>query len=122
MKDVLRLRHIPVICNHSADGMNVLATIALMVSLLAMSVTVASADISRPSCSSQMRADNLCHAAGLPGSAAETVKKPGICLVCLIPADGIGLALHRETRVRTALGATILSDARRTVPWRPPRG
>lgn len=92
-----------------------------MVSLLAMSVTVASADITQPPCSSQLRADDMCYAAGLPGGGAEAIKKPGVCLLCLIPTDSIGIPAHRATRIHAAFGTAIPSGARWTVPWRPPR-
>lgn len=94
----------------------------LMVSLLAMSVAVAGADIARPSCSAQIRADDMCYAAGLPGSQAETVKKPGFCFVCLAPGGGDGVEPARPgSRVAAEFGAAVLADARWTSPWRPPR-
>lgn len=93
----------------------------LMVSLLAMSFTVAGADITQPPCHSQIRADDLCHATSLPGSAAETVKKPGVCLVCLVASDRTAIPMHRETRIHATFGTAALPDGRWTVPWRPPR-
>ncbi|WP_131023329.1 hypothetical protein [Paracoccus sediminis] len=101
--------------------MRVLATIMMMVSLLAMSVAVAGADIAEPPCSPQIRADDMCYAAGLAGGAAESVKKPGVCLVCLAPPAGSGNPVHHGRRVHAAFGAAILSESRWTVPWRPPR-
>lgn len=102
-------------------GMKILATVMLMMSLLAMSVTVAGADITRPPCSSQIRADDMCHAAGLPGSQAETVKKPGVCFLCLVPATDGGDAARPGSRVHATFGAAALADARWAIPWRPPR-
>lgn len=93
----------------------------LMMSLLAMSVTVASADIARPPCHSQIRADDMCHAARLPGSTAEPVTKPGACFLCLVPACGADDLVPQQSRVHAAFGAAHPSDARRTSPWRPPR-
>ncbi len=93
----------------------------LMMSLLAMSVTVASADIARPPCHFQIRADNMCHAASLPGSTAEPVKKPGVCFLCLAPACGADGLVPQQSRLHAAFGAVHLSDARWTSPWRPPR-
>lgn len=94
----------------------------MMMSLLAMSVGVAGADITRPPCSTQLRADDMCHAAALPGSQAETVKKPGVCLVCLVPGgDDAADPARAETRLYAASGTVAPGDARRTGPWRPPR-
>lgn len=93
----------------------------LMMSLLAMSVTVAGADIAGPPCHSQIRADDICHAASLPGSTAEPVKKPGVCFLCLAPACGADDLVPPQSRVQAAFGTVHLADARRTSPWRPPR-
>ncbi|WEF24103.1 hypothetical protein [Paracoccus sp. S3-43] len=101
--------------------MKVLATLMLMVSLLAMSVAVASAEIARPPCSAQIRADDMCYAAALPGSQAETAKKPGLCFVCLAPGGGGAEPARPGFRVVTAFGAAVPADARGTCPWRPPQ-
>ena len=93
----------------------------LMVSLLAMSVTVASADIARPPCSSQIRADDMCYGASLPGTSAEAARKPGICFVCLAPIEGSDDPVQPESGVRAAIGAIVLTGSRWTIPWRPPR-
>lgn len=101
--------------------MRVLATFLLMVSLLAMSVTVAGADIARPACSSQIRADNMCYAVSLSGAKAETVKKPGTCLVCLVPTESADDPLPPASRLRATFDGAVLPDTRWTMPWRPPR-
>lgn len=101
--------------------MRVLATILLMVSLLAMSVTVAGADLSRPACASQLRADDVCYAAGLPGGPAEKVAKPGLCLTCLVPLDEPVIPQRQGGAIRSGLDPAAWPDARRAVPWRPPR-
>lgn len=101
--------------------MRVLATVMLMVSLLAMSVTVAGADIARPPCHSQIRADNMCHAPALPGGKAEAVKKPGSCFTCLLPVEGGDGPEPLGTQIPASFEMVVLADARRTVPWRPPR-
>ncbi|MCZ0960601.1 hypothetical protein [Paracoccus benzoatiresistens] len=101
--------------------MRFIATFMLMVSLLAMSVTVAGADITRPPCSSQIRADDMCYAAGLPGAGAEAAKKQGICFVCLVPAEGADGPVQPGSEVRAPFGAVVLAGARWTIPWRPPR-
>lgn len=93
----------------------------LMVSLVAMSVAVASADIARPPCRSQIRADDMCHAPVLPGTRAEAAKKPVPCFACLLP-----MACGDEPAPPVAdspapFGRTVSVDACRTVPWRPPR-
>ena len=115
------LRHIGPSATTRPLGMRILATLILMVSLLAMSVTVASADITQPPCSSQIRADNLCYAAGMPGSQAETVKKPGICFFCLAPGGGVMDAARPGSQLPVGFGKAVLADARWTLPWRPPR-
>ncbi len=86
-----------------------------------MSVTVAGADIARPACSSQIRADNMCYAASLSGAKAETVKKPGVCLVCLVLTGGADASPPPASRLRATFGGAVLPDARWTTPWRPPR-
>ncbi|WP_295048024.1 hypothetical protein [uncultured Paracoccus sp.] len=102
--------------------MRFLATFMLMMSLLAMSVGVASADIKRPSCSSQIRVQDMCYEAGVPGSQAETVRKPGLCFVCLTPCGSdVADPVRPEIRVHAVSGAAVPADARRTGPWRPPR-
>lgn len=93
----------------------------LMMSVLAMSVAVAGADITRPTCGSRIRADDMCYAAGLPGSKAETVRKPGVCFACLVPSAGAGVPVQPVSRVHPALGTVVVTDARWTLPWRPPR-
>lgn len=101
--------------------MRVLATVLLMMSLLAMSVTVASADITRPPCSSQVRADDMCYAVGLPGGTAETVKKPGFCFICLAPIEGTGDLPPQGSAIHADTGAALRGDAIWAAPWRPPR-
>lgn len=93
----------------------------LMMSLLAMSVGVAGADIARPPCHSQIRADDMCYAAALPGTKAEAVKKPGTCLVCLAPSDSASDPARAASRIQAAFGAAVPADARHSVPWRPPQ-
>ena len=93
----------------------------LMVSLLAMSVTVAGAQITRPPCSAQIRADDMCYAAALPDARSETSKKSGICFVCLAPIEGSDDPVQPESGVRAAIGAIVLTGSRWTIPWRPPR-
>lgn len=116
------LRHIGSSATIRPPGMRFLATFLLMMSLLAMSVTVAGADITRPPCSAQIRADNLCYAAALPGSKAETVKKPGACFVCLLPVQDATGPQQPESRLHPAFAAPSPTAIRWTVPWRPPRG
>lgn len=101
--------------------MKALATFMLMVSLLAMGVATASADITRPPCSAQIRADDMCHAPGLPGSNAETVKKPGMCLLCLVETESLGEPVLAGFPVHAAFGVTVVVDSRWAIPWRPPR-
>ena len=101
--------------------MRVLATVMLMVSLLAMSVTVAGADITRPPCHSQIRADDMCHAPSLPGAKAESAKKPSLCFTCLLPVEGGDGFVPQGAGVPATFDGAVLADARRTVPWRPPR-
>ena len=101
-------------------GMRVLATVVLMMSLLVAFIGVAGADIARPACSSQLRADDMCHGATLPGSKAETVKKPGMCLACLVPVEGTDDAVPLGPLARAAADRAMLPDAQRAVPWRPP--
>lgn len=93
----------------------------LMVSLLAMSVTVAGAQITRPPCSAQIRADDMCYAAALPDARSETSKKSGICFVCLAPPQDDAKAVRPQSRLKMAFGAAVPSDARRLAPWRPPQ-
>lgn len=94
----------------------------LMMSLVAMSVTVAGADVTRPACSSQIRMDDMCHAAGLPGAKTETAKKPAVCFVCLAPAEGADAPMPPGTRISAAFGRVRLAEARWSAPWRPPGG
>ena len=101
--------------------MRVLATVLLMMSLLAMSVAAASADITRPPCSAQIRADDMCYAAGLPGGTAETVKKPGFCFICLAPIDGTDELPQPGSPIRADAGPVLRGDAIWAAPWRPPR-
>lgn len=101
--------------------MKVLATVLLMMSLLAMSVAVASADITRPSCSAQIRADDMCYAAALPGGTAETGQKPGFCFICLAPVDGVGDLPRPGTTIHAEAGPALRGDALWVAPWRPPR-
>lgn len=101
--------------------MRVLATVLLMMSLLAMSIAAASADITRPLCSAQIRADDMCYAAGLPGSTAETVKKPGFCFICLAPIDGTDELPRPGSPIHADAGPALQGDAIWAAPWRPPR-
>lgn len=101
--------------------MRVLATVMLMVSLLAMSVAVASADIARPPCHSQMRADDMCHAPALPGAKAEAAKKPGSCFTCLLPLEGGDGPMPPGAGPAAFFETAVPGDSRQVVPWRPPR-
>lgn len=102
-------------------AMRILATVLLIVSLLATGGAMAGADITRPACSAQFRADNQCHAPILPGTVAEPAKKPGICLLCLIPSGSMAIAAHPGTRLTAGIGRTVPASAPWTLPWRPPR-
>lgn len=102
-------------------GMRVLATVVLMMSLLVAFIGVAGADIARPTCSSQLRADDMCYGATLPGAKAETGKKSGMCLACLMPVEGTDAAVPPRPATHAAADTAVLPDAGRSVPWRPPR-
>ena len=115
-------RHTGTIRNDPAAWMRVLATFMLMVSLLALSVMAASADITRPPCGARLRAADMCHAVGLPGSTAEAVKKPGLCFLCLAaPAASLAAPVQPLSRIAARFGAVVPVGARRSLPWRPPR-
>lgn len=100
--------------------MRTLVTFLLMISLLSMTVATASAGPSAPSCSSQLRADDMCYAAALPTASAEKGKAGGICCEMFPPADGAHLFASAGQPV--GLETRRLRMAGGTVPhWRPPR-
>lgn len=102
-------------------AMRLLATLMLMVALVTMTVQTASADISRPPCPSQMRADNMCYATALPAGAVEGAKKAGGVCCDLFPAmmtADEGLPRGDHWMVAIMGRSPVFTDR---YLWRPPR-
>lgn len=101
--------------------MRMLATLMLMVAIVTMTVSTASADFTRPPCPSQMRADNMCYATAVPVLVAETGKKGGGVCCDLFPAmmqfDASSPPLHMWQTVSVD-GVSLFTGQ---YLWRPPR-
>lgn len=101
--------------------MKALFTLLLMMSLLAMTHTAASAGPAAPACATQLRADDMCHAVALPTASAEKGKAGGICCELFPPGDR--LTGSPDARRATAIEPAPLGAAGQMLPhWRPPRG
>lgn len=100
--------------------MRIFATLMLMVTFVAMTVSVASADLSMKSCSSQLRADDMCYAVALPVPSAESPRKGGVCCdFFLIATSALIVPQAQVDRFFTAqiLPSGLVVPA----PFRPPR-
>lgn len=102
--------------------MRVLATLMLMISLVAMTMQTAAAQISQPSCTAQLRADPMCYPAALTPAQVEPAKKQGMCCDLLpaampTPHAGAGGITPHPAKA----GLHVLSFPP-FPPWRPPRG
>lgn len=101
--------------------MRVLATLMLIVSLVALSIGSAGAAIQTPSCGAQFRADTLCYAADRPGPTADPAKKPCACLVWLVPSPAVALPAAPPADRALARTAVLTGAHGPALPWRPPR-
>lgn len=101
--------------------MRTLATLMLMVALVAMTVSTAGADIKGPACPSQMRLDNMCYATAVPAAATESAKKGGgVCcdLFAALVAVHIAAPTMQHWLIEASGRSSLFTDR---YLWRPPR-
>lgn len=121
MKSAVPPVHIAASATIGAPGMRVVATVVLMVALLAMSLSVAGAGLARPACSAPWGAADPCHGAALPGVTSDSGQNPGVCFPCLAPPQDEAAPARPRQRLPMAFGAVVLTGLRLAAPWRPPR-
>lgn len=103
--------------------MRILATLMLMISLVAMTVQAADARLARSSCSAELRSVPMCHAAAPVPAQSRAAKKQGACcdLFPDMPAIArIGAGAARSQAAGRSLPAAPLLLT--FPPWRPPQG
>ena len=101
--------------------MRVFATLMLMVMFVTMTVSVASADLSMKSCTSQMRANDMCYATALPAHASEGPRKGGVCCDFFLTASPKLIAPQAQVH-RFYTPQILRSGLVVPTPFRPPRG
>lgn len=101
--------------------MKLFVSLMLMVAFVAMTVSTASADMSIKTCSSQLRADDMCYAAALPAAPTDGPQKGGACCDLVLQT---ALSLTRPLAVLPhsfPASRSIASGRETALPWRPPR-
>ncbi|MBC9246489.1 hypothetical protein H4P12_07135 [Paracoccus sp. 11-3] len=87
---------------------------------MAMTFSVARADLTMTSCSSQMQADDMCYATALPAAQSDGARKGGVCCEFLLNTTPVLIGpkaqIHRfMTRQAVHTGLVV------PAPFRPPR-
>lgn len=100
--------------------MRIFVTLMMMVMFVTMTVSVASADLSVKSCSSQIRADDMCYATALPVTSSEGARKGGVCCDFFLTAATLPVGpqaqVHRFFTIQTLRSGLVVP-----APFRPPR-